>query len=76
MWELYLKQSAFTYSACGPFIKHCERIRKFKETRNLKHLYRNELDKACFARDTAYSVSTDLAKRTISIRFWKIELMK
>ena len=76
MRELYRNQPGFTYSACRPFIKHCERIRKFRETSNLKHLYRNELDKACFARDAAYSVSTDLAKRTISIRFWKIELMK
>ena len=53
MRELYRNQPGFTYSACGPFIKHCERIRKFRETSNLKHLYRNELDKACFARDAA-----------------------
>ena len=29
-------------------------------------MYRNELDKACFAHDTAYSDSKDLAKRTVS----------
>ena len=29
-------------------------------------MYRNESDHACFARDTAYSDSKDLAKRTIS----------
>ena len=39
------------------------RIQKFRETGNLKHLYRNELDKACFAHDAAYSASKGLAKR-------------
>ena len=47
MPELHLKQPEFTYSACGPFTKHCERIQQFREMGNLKHLYRNELDKAC-----------------------------
>ena len=42
MPELHLKQPGFTYSACGPFTKHRERIQKFRETRNLKHLYRNK----------------------------------
>ena len=37
-----------------------------KETGDLKHLYRNELDKACFAHDAAYSDCKGLAKRTIS----------
>ena len=45
MPELHLKQSGFTFSACGPFTKHCERIKKFRETGYLKHLYINELDK-------------------------------
>ena len=66
MPELHLKQPGFTYSACGPFTKHRERIQKFRETGNLKHLYRNELDKACFAHNTGYSESKDLAKRTVS----------
>ena len=26
MPELHLKQPEFTYSACGPFNKHCERV--------------------------------------------------
>ena len=62
MPELHLKQPGFTYSTCGPFTKHRERIQKFRETDNLKQLYRNELDKACFANDAAYSDSKDLAK--------------
>ena len=66
MSELHLKNSGFTYIACGSFIKHREKIQTFRETGNLKHLYRNELDKACFAHDAAYSDSKDLPNRTIS----------
>ena len=56
------------------FIKNHE-IRNFNtsndqfqmnKTSNLKHLYRNDLDKHCFAHNTTYSHSKDLAKRTIS----------
>ena len=71
MPELHLKQPEFTYSVCGPFTKHRERIQKFRETDKLKHLCRNELDKACFAHDAAYSDSKDLAKRTISDKILK-----
>ena len=62
--ELYLKQPRLTYSAWGPFAKYQERILKFREIGNLKHLVRNELNKFCFAHDAAYSDSEDLAKRT------------
>ena len=41
MPELHLKQSGFTYGPCRPFTKHRERIQKFRETGNLKHLYKN-----------------------------------
>ena len=71
MSQFRLKQPWFTYSACGPFTKHREWIQEFRQTGNLKHLYRNELDKACFAHDAAYSDSKDLAKRTISDKIWK-----
>ena len=37
----------------------------------MKHLYRNELDKACITHDAAYSDSKDLAKRTISDKILK-----
>ena len=63
MPELHLKQPGFIYSACGPFTKHRERIQKFRKTGNSKYLYRNELDKTCFAHDAAYSDSKDLAKK-------------
>ena len=46
--EMHLRQPTFTYSACRSFIKNKARIQKFKETRNSKYIYQNELDKACF----------------------------
>ena len=60
--EVHLKEPGFTYSACGPFTKHCERFEKFSDTCNLKGLYRNELGKACFDLDVVYSDSKDFAK--------------
>ena len=62
---MHLKQSGFTYSACGPFTKHHENS-KIYTNRKFKYLYRNELDKACLVHDAAYSNSKDVAKRTIS----------
>ena len=69
--ELHLKQLGFTYSNCGPFTKHLKRIQKFRGTGNLKHLYRNEFDKAAFAHYAAYSDSKDLANRSISDKILK-----
>ena len=67
MSELHLKQPQFTYRACESFAKHLERIQKFTGTDNLKHLYKNKLDKVDFAHDAAYySNSKDLDKKTIS----------
>ena len=71
MPELHLKRPLFTYSACGTFTKHRERIQKFRETGHLKHLYRNELDKVCFAHAVLYSDSKDLAKKIISDKILK-----
>ena len=76
MPKLHLKQPQFTHSACGPFTKHCERIKKFRETEDLKRLYRNELSKVCFARDAAYSDSKNLAKGTISDKILKDRVHK
>ena len=71
MPELHLKQPGFTCSACGPFTKHSKRIQKFRKTGNLKHLSRNELDKACFTHDVTYSDSKDLAKTIIADKILK-----
>ena len=65
MPEIHLRQPQFTYSACVPFTKHKQRIQKFKETGDTNYIYKNELDKACFAHDAAYSDSKDLTKRTV-----------
>ena len=39
MPELHLKQPGFTYSACGPFTKHCKRIQNIWRNRKLKKIY-------------------------------------
>ena len=51
MPEIHSRQPQFTYSACGPFTKHEQRIQKFKETGDTNYIYKNELDKACFVHD-------------------------
>ena len=67
--DIHLKQPdvldkpGFTYSACGPFTKNKQRIIKFKETRDAKYIYKNELNKACFKHDIAYGEFKDLAKK-------------
>ena len=66
MPEIHLRQPQFTYSACGPFTRHEERIQKFKETGDTNYVFKNELDKACCIHDAAYSDSKDLTKRTIA----------
>ena len=66
MPEMHLRQPQFTCSACGPFTKHKQRIQKFKEIGDTNYRYKNELDKACFAHDAAYSDSKDLTKRTVA----------
>ena len=48
MPEMHLKQPGFTYSTCGSFTKNKGKIQKFKETGNMKYIYKNDLDKACF----------------------------
>ena len=63
MPEMHLRQPGFTYSACGPFTKNKERIKKFMQTGNTDFIYKNELDKVCFQHDTAYGKAKDLVRR-------------
>ena len=70
-WKQVFIDWRFIYSVCVIFNKNCERIQKFTGIGNSKHLYRNELDKACFSHKVAYSDSKDLAKRTISDKILK-----
>ena len=71
MPEIHLRQPQFTYSACGPFTKHEQRIQKFRETGDRSYIYINELDKACFAHDATYSDSEHLTKRTVADKILK-----
>ena len=71
MPDIHLRQPQFIYSACGPFTSHEERIQKFKETADTNYLYKNELDKACFVHDAAYSDCKDLTKRTVPDKILK-----
>ena len=64
MPEMHLRQ--FVYSACGPFTRHKERIKEFKRTGDTRLLHRNELDKACFKQDAAYTKYKDVENRLIS----------
>ena len=48
MPEMYLRQPAFTYIACEPFIKNKEIIQTFKESCVSRYIYQKELGKGCF----------------------------
>ena len=65
MPEVHLKNlEVGTYSACGPFTRNKDRINKFIQTGDTNYIYKNELDKACFAHDAAYSDFKDMKNRT------------
>ena len=66
MSEMNLRQPGFTYSACGAFTKHKERVQKFKETGDWRYIYQNELHKPCFQHDMAHWDFKDLTRRTAS----------
>ena len=65
MPEMLLRQSRFTYSACGPFTRKKERMHKLKGTGDSRYIYQNELDKACFQHDMAFGDFKDLTRRTV-----------
>ena len=64
MINLCLKCIQFVYSACGPFTRHKERIKEFKHAGDTCYIYRNELNKACFQHNSAYTDHKDLINRT------------
>ena len=64
MPEMHSRQPQFIYSAYGPFTRHKERIKKFKQTGDTCYIYRNNLDKACFQHDSAYADNKDLINKT------------
>ena len=71
MPEIHFRQPQFTYSAWGPYTKHEQRIQKFKETGNTNYIYKNELDKACFVHDAAYSDRKFPTKSTVADKILK-----
>ena len=71
MPEMHLRQPGFTYSACGPFTKNKERIKKFTERGDTSYIYKNELDKTCFQHDMAYGDFKDLTRRTIADKVFR-----
>ena len=66
MPEMHLRQLQFSYSACGPFTRHKQRIEKKLEIQTVSTKMKNELNKACFAHDAAYYDGKDLTKRTVA----------
>ena len=69
MPEMHLKQLGLTYSACGPFTKNKERIKKFMQTANTDFIQKNELDKACFQHDMDYGKSKIQEKELNQAKF-------
>ena len=69
MPEMHSKQLGFTYSACGPFSKNKERVKKIMQTGNTDYIFENDLDKACFLHDMAYDEFKYLAKTHNQIKF-------
>ena len=45
MPEMHLRQPQFVYSACGPFTRHKERIKKFEQKGDTRYIYINDLEK-------------------------------
>ena len=76
MPEMHLKESGFTYSACGSFTKNKARIQKFLQTENATYIYRNDLDKACFQYDMGPDSYKDLTKKTESDKVLKDKAFK
>ena len=56
-------KTGFTHNACQPFTKNKERVLKNKETKNVRYIYQNELNKACFQHDMAYGDFKDFNRR-------------
>ena len=61
---MYLNHPRFTYNSCKPLNKNEERIQKFKETGDSRHVYKNELDKAFFRLDIVYADFKEAPRRT------------
>ena len=64
MPEMHLRDPIVgTYSACGPFSKNKQRVKKYMQTGDSKYIYKTEFDKACFQHDMTYGDFKDLKRR-------------
>ena len=61
---MHLRQPQFVYNAFYRFTRHKERIKKFKQTGDMRYIYGNKLDKACFQHDSSDADHKDLINRT------------
>ena len=73
MPEIHLRQPQFTYSACGPFTRHEQRIQNFKETGDTNYIYMNELDKLVLLMTLHILIVKILQKKPLQIKILKIE---
>ena len=63
---MHLRQSALTYSACGPFTKNKKEYKKLRKQGIQDIFYENKIEKACFQHNMAYADFKDLPRKIIS----------
>ena len=66
---MLFRQRRFKYSACGPFTKSKIIIQKFKQTRDSRYIYKNDLDKAFFQHDMAHG---DFIEKLLLTKYYVI----
>ena len=66
MSEMHLRQLGFIYSACEPFTKKKESIKKIKKTGDSTYICRNQLDKASCQHDMTHGDFINLKRRTFA----------
>ena len=59
LWDPKVK----TYSACGPFTRHQQKIDMFMKDGRISHIAKNRLDETCFQHDSAYNKYKDSVNR-------------
>ena len=52
-------------NTCGPFTKNKEGIQNYKETRDSRYIYQNQLDKACIQHDMADGDFKDMPGKAV-----------
>ena len=75
MIEMDLREPGSRFSVRGTFTKNKEKIQKFKETEDLRYIYQNELDKACFQHEMDYGNFRDLSTRTAANKIIREEAL-